>query len=131
MLEVEEKLAALENCVRRFNKIDEIIFMLLTTNEHGKATYDDLVKVGHIVQELNDESLSNTYNRTLESMKVTGLFQLIHPNGFFGFLQRLGTLLNEVIVQTNEADIALRNVLGLQSGSGLWGSKGWCPSGQL
>ena len=131
MSEVEEKLSNFENCIRRFNKVDEIIFMLLTINERGKTTCDDLVKVGGIVQELNDESLSSLYNRILEGVRTSGLYQPIHPNGFFSFLQRLGTLLNEVIIQTNEADIALRGVLGLQSGSGLWGGIGWRPSGQL
>lgn len=105
--------------------------MLVTTNEGGKTTYDDLAKVGIIVQELNDESLSNTYDRILETMKTTSLYQTIHSNGFFSFLQRLGTLLKDVIVQTNKADIALRGVLGLQSGAGLWGGIGWYPSGKL
>ena len=131
MSDVEEKLSTFENCIRRFNKVDEIIFMLLTINERGKTTCEDLVKVGGIVQELNDESLSSLYNRILEGVKVSGLYQPIHQNDYFGFLQHLGTLLNEVIIQANEADIALRSVLGLQSGSGLWGSKGWRPSGQL
>ena len=131
MSDVEEKLNTFENCIRRFNKIDEIIFMLLITNEHGKTTCDDLVKVGVIVQELNDESLSSLYNRILEGVMTSHLYQPIHPNDYIGFLQHLGTLLNEAIIQSNEADIALRGVLGLQSGSGLWGGKGWRPSGQL
>lgn len=100
-------------------------------NELGKMACNDLVKVGSIVKELNDESLSIQYNRILEGVRTSGLYQPIYPNDFFSFLQRLSTLLNEVIIQANEADIALRGVLRLQSGSGLWGGIGWRPSGQL
>jgi hypothetical protein len=131
MSDVEEKLNSFENCIRRFNKIDEIIFMLLITNEHSKTTGGDLVKVGVIVQELNDIRLSSLYNRILELEKMPHLYQSTRPNDYIGFLQHLGMLLNEAIIQANEADIALRGALGLQSRSGLWGGKGWRPSGQL
>ena len=131
MSEIEEKLNNLEDIIRRFNEADEIIFMLLTVNERGKTTSDDLAKVGNIVQKLNDESLSKIYGRILEGSKVSGLYQPIHPNDYFSFIQRLGALLIEATIQANKADIALRKALALDSLTGIWGSEEWRPSGQL
>jgi hypothetical protein len=126
-----KKLGEFENCISRFNKADEIIFTLLISNERGMPNCNDLVKVGGNVHELHDEVLLRLYNRILQEMGSSSLYPKFHPNDYFAFIQRLGMLLNEAIIQANEADIALREVIGLQSDSGLLGGKGWCPSGQL
>ena len=131
MSEIEEKLNNLEEIIRRFNEADEIIFMLLTVNERGRTTGDDLAKVGNIVRKLNDESLSKIYSKIFEGSKVSGLYQPIHPQDYFSFIERLGALLIEATIQANNADIALRKALALDSLTGIWGSKEWCPSGQL
>ena len=130
MSDIEEKLKTLENIIIRYNIADEIIFILLTSNERGNITRDDQVKVGGMVHGLNDEILSNLYDRILESGRMPGLYQPIQPNDYFAFIQRLGTLLIEATIQANEADIALRKAIGLNSVIGIWGKKEWCPSGQ-
>jgi hypothetical protein len=131
MLEVENKLSEFENCIRRFNKADEIIFTLLTANARDTPSCNDLVKVEGNVQELHDESLLSLYNRILENLGTYSPYSQISQNHYFAFLQRLGMLLNEAITQANEADIALREAIGLQSDSGLWGGRDWRPSGQV
>ncbi len=131
MLDVEEKLNEFENCIRRFNKADEIIFMLLTNNKQSATLSGDFEKVRRIVHELKDESLSALYNKIMEKAKTSNLYSQLYPSDYFAFLQRVGTLLSEITIQTNAADISLREVLGLPSDMGLWGSKRWRPSGQL
>lgn len=131
MAGLEERLIDLENCIRRFNKVDEIIFMLLTNNGHRMTTSDDLEKLRSVVHEVNDENLSSFYNRILKEVRMSSVFPTVRINDYFVFLQRLGTLLNELTVQANETDIALREIMGLPADTGIWGGKGWHPSGQL
>lgn len=115
MLDVEKKLRIFEDCFRRFIKTDEIIFVLLTVCESDKVNNLNLAIMDNNVQELNDENLSNLYQRIQEDMKSIGLYQPVRSSSYYGFLQRLGALLKETTIQAKEADIALREAIGLQS----------------
>jgi hypothetical protein len=115
MSNAEEKLKDFEDCFRRFIKTDEITFMLLTVYESDKVNDLNLAIVESNVQELNDESLSNLYKKIQEDMKFSGLYQPVRSSSYYGFLQRLGTLLKETTIRAREVDVALRESIGIQS----------------
>ena len=127
MPEIEAKLDYLENSIRLSNKALEILFFLLTAEERGQTLYNSLTKVESIVEDLNDEPLLNLYREIFRSYRISASYQQIHPDDYFAFLQRLSTLINEAAAKANEADIALREVIGLQSVMGIWGGRGWRP----
>ena len=130
MIEVEAKLDNLEDSVRQLRKEFNILIFLMTANERGQTIYESLKKVESLVQDLNDECLTNLYNKIF-AVFLTGIpHQQIRPDDYFAFLQRLGSLPNEAIVQANEADIALREIIGLQSVIGIWGGREWRPQSQ-
>jgi hypothetical protein len=112
MQEIEAKLDILENSVRQSNKAFNILFYLITTDERGQTIYKSLKKVEEMVKDLNDERLLNLYNRLFAGVRTFNPnYQHFRPDDYFGFLQRLGTLVNETSVQANKANIALREVL--------------------
>lgn len=129
---IEAKLDAVENSIRRFNKENEILFILLTANERGTTLYDSLINVGDIIRGLNDEHLTDQYNRLFDGVKTfVPQCQQIRQVDYSAFLQRLGMMLYETIVQINESDIALKKSAGLQADRGIWGREGWRPTGEL
>jgi hypothetical protein len=128
MADKEAKLDYLENSIRLCNKAFEILFFLLTAEERGQTLYNSLTKLEGIVKDLNDECLLNLYHELFKSWRISTPYQQIHPDDYFAFLQRLGTLINEAAAKANEADIALREVIGLQSVIGIWGGRGWRPN---
>jgi len=113
MPEIEEKLIVFEKCFKRFMKTDEIIFMLLTTHEDNRVNEEYLALMEIKVNELNDEILFNLFKKVQEEVRVLGLYQPFQTGSYYGFLQRLGAILNEATVQAENADIALREVIGL------------------
>jgi hypothetical protein len=129
MPNTEAKLYILENSIRQLNKAFNILFFLITTDERGETLYKSLRKVEEMVKDLNDEHLINLYDKLFEGFLTGVPHQQIRPDDYFGFLQRLGTLVNESSVQANKAEIALREAIGLQSVVGIWGGRGWHPSG--
>jgi hypothetical protein len=129
---IEAKLDALENSMRRSNKAFYILFFLITTDERRQTIYESLKKSEDLVKELNDEHLLNLYDKLFSGVRTPNPnYQHFHPDDYFSFLQRLGTLVNEISIQANEANIALREAIGLQSVIGIWGGRGWQPSRQL
>ena len=127
MIEAEAKLNELEDSIRQLRKAFNVLFFLITTDERGQTLYASLKKVEPLVWELNDERLTNLYNKIF-AVFLTGIpHQQIRPDDYFAFLQRLGSLPNETTVQANQADIALRETIGLQSAMGIWGGKEWHP----
>jgi hypothetical protein len=129
MRDIEEKLAELENSIRLFNNANEILFLLLTTDERGQTMYNSLIKIESRVKELNDGLLLNLYNQIFDSFRTSNPYQQIRPDDYFAFLRRLGVLLNEATIQANKVDIALRRAVGLQSVIGIWGGEDLCPAG--
>jgi hypothetical protein len=130
--DAEVKLDAIEGSIRRFNRANEIVFILLTANERGVTLYDSLIKVENIVKGLNDELLSSLYSRLFEGKRTfVPKYQQIRQIDYSAFLQRLGMLLYEIIVEVNEADIALKEAIGLEAVIGVWGGKDWRPTGEL
>lgn len=128
----EAKLDSIESGIRRFNRANEIVFILLTANERGATLYDSLVTVENIVKGINDAILSDLYNRLFEGRSsFIPKYQQIRQIDYSAFLQRLGMLLYEIIVEVNKADIELKNAIGLPSSKGVWGGIDWHPTGQL
>jgi hypothetical protein len=131
MEDLELKLETLEHCLRQFNKGIEIVFNLITTDYRGQTPYDTLRKMEDIVKELNDEHLLKLYKKLFEEGRSPPhVYRQISLDDYFAFLARLNAILNEVAVQANEADIALRQVIGLQSVIGIWGGRSWRPLGK-
>jgi hypothetical protein len=128
MADTEAKLDYLENSIRLSNKAFEILFFLLTAEERGQMLYNSLTQIEGIVKDLNDEHLLTLYQELFKSSRISNPYQLIHPDDYFAFLQRISTLINEAAAKANEADIALREVIGLQSVIGIWGGRGWRPN---
>ena len=130
MIEAEAKLDELEDSIRQLRKVFNILIFLITTDQRGQTLYASLKKVESLVQDLNDECLTNLYNKIF-AVFLTGIpHQQIRPDDYFAFLQRLGSLPNETTVQANNADIALREIIGLQSVVGIWGGREWRPQSQ-
>ena len=128
MADIEAKLDYLENSLRLSNKALEILFFLLTAEERGQTLCNSLTKVESFVRDLNDEPLLNLYHELFRSYRIPALHQQIHPDDYFAFLQRLSTIIDEAASKANEADIALREIIGLQSVIGVWGGRGWRPN---
>lgn len=130
MIEIEAKLDKLEDSVRKLRKEFNILFFLMTTDERGQTIYESLKKLEPLVWDLKDERLTNLYNKIF-SVFLNGIpHQQIRSEDYFAFLQRLGSLPNETTIQANEADIALWEIIGLQSVTGIWGGREWHPLGQ-
>ena len=127
MMEKEAKLDELEDSFRQLKKALDILFFLITTDERGQTIYDSLKKVGPLVRDLNDERLTNLYNKLFVVFPTGVPHQQFRPDDYLDFLQRLGSLSDETTVQANEADIALREIIGLQSVIGIWGGMEWLP----
>ena len=127
MINVEEKTLAFEYQIKRFNKADEIVFMLLTANSQIKPLLDDIAKLERAVKDVDDENLTELYDKLLVDVKRHKAFPGSVPVSYYSFVQRLGTLLVEITIQINEADIALREAIGIQPSTGIWGDKGWSP----
>ena len=130
MKEAEAKLDRLEDSIRKLRKEFDILFLIMTKEERGQTIYETLKKVQPLVWDLKDERLINLYNNIFAGF-LTGIpHQQISPDDYFAFVQRLGSLPGETITQVNEADIALREIIGLQSVIGIWGGREWRPLGQ-
>jgi hypothetical protein len=130
MIEAEAKLDELEDSLRQLRKVFNILIFLITTDQRGQTLYASLKKVESLVRDINDERLMDLYNQIF-AVFLTGIpHQQIRPDDYFAFLQRLGSLPDETTVQANEADIALREIIGLQSVIGIWGSREWRPQSQ-
>ena len=127
MMEKEGKLDELKDSFRQLKKAFDILFFLITTGERGQTIYDSLKKVGPLVRDLNDERLTNLYNKLFAVFLTRFPHQQIDPDDYVAFLQRLGSLTNEASVLANKADIALREIIGLQSVIGIWGGMEWLP----
>jgi hypothetical protein len=105
-----------------------ILFILITTEERGHTIYQSIKEVNDLVKNLNDEQLLDKYKKLL-GVFLSGIpHQQIVPDDYFAFLERLGALLNKATVQVNEADIGIREAIGLQSVIGVWGGRDWVPS---
>ena len=130
MKEAEMKLDKLEDNIRKLRKEFDILLLIMTKDERGQTIYETLKKVGPLVWELKDEHLINLYNKIFAGFLSGIPHQQINPDDYFAFIQRLGSLPDETIVQVNEADIALREIIGLQSVIGIWGGREWRPVGQ-
>jgi len=128
MTELEVKTRTFEYHIKRFNKADEIVFMLLTANSQLKPLIDDFVKLEAPIKDVDDEILTGLYKKLLVDVKGHNSYPGSIPAIYYSFLQRLGTLLVEITIQINEADIALREAIGIQPFTGIWGDKGWYPS---
>ena len=130
MIEAEAKLDELEDSLRQLRKVFNILIFLMTTDQRGQTLYASLKKVESLVRDINDERLMDLYYQIF-AVFLTGIpHQQIRPDDYFAFLQRLGSLPDETTVQANEADIALREIIGLQSVIGIWGSREWRPQSQ-
>ena len=130
MIEAEAKLDELEDSLRQLRKVFNILIFLITTDQRGQTLYASLKKVESLVRDINDERLMDLYYQIF-AVFLTGIpHQQIRPDDYFAFLQRLGSLPDETTVQANEADIALREIIGLQSVIGIWGSREWRPQSQ-
>ena len=127
MVFTESKLDKLEASVRLLKNASAILFLLITSDQRGQTIYDSLNKVDKLVRELNDRPLLDLYNRLLGVFLSGTPHQQITPDDYFAFIQRLGTLLNQAVVQANEADIAIREAIGFQSVIGVWGGRDWLP----
>jgi len=127
MINVEEKTRALEYQIKRFNKADEIVFMLLTTNSQLEPLSDDIAKLELAVKDVDDEVLTELCSKLSVDVKRHKAYPGSMPVSYYSFVQRLGTLLVEITIRINEADIALREAIGIQPSTGIWGDKGWSP----
>jgi hypothetical protein len=127
MADTEAKLDYLENSIRLSNKAFEILFFLLTAEERGQMLYNSLTQIEGIVKHLADEHLLKLYHDLFKNSRNPNPHQPIHPDDYFAFLQRINNLISEAAAKANEADIALREKIGLQSVIGIWGGRGWHP----
>jgi hypothetical protein len=127
MVFTETKLDKLEASVRLLKNASAILFMLITSDQRGQTIYGSLNKVDKLVRDLNDQPLLDLYNKLLGVFLSGTPHQQITPDDYFAFIRRLGTLLNKAAVQANEADIAIREAMGLQSVIGVWGGRDWLP----
>ena len=127
MVFTESKLDKLEASVRLLKNASAILFLLITSDQRGQTIYGSLNKVDKLVRDLNDQPLLDLYNKLLGVFLSGTPHQQITPDDYFAFIRRLGTLLNKAAVQANEADIAIREAMGLQSVIGVWGGRDWLP----
>jgi hypothetical protein len=89
-----------------------ILFSIVTADEHNQTIYKSLKKGESTVKDLDDKPLINLYNKIF-SVFLSGIpHQQITPDDYFAFLERLGVLLEEATAQSNEAYMALREVIG-------------------
>jgi hypothetical protein len=131
MADLESKLDAFECCMRQFDKAFEIVFSLITAEYEGQTSYNTLREMGGIVTELNNDHLTKLYNKLFEEAPTPDYkYQQIHPEDYFAFLTHLHTILKQQAIQANQADIALRATIGLQSVIGIWGGTNWHPAGK-
>ncbi len=128
MVYTETKLDKLEASVRLLKNASAILFTLITSDQRGQTIYGSLNKIDRLVNDLNDQPLLDLYNKLLGVFLSGTPHQQITPDDYFAFIRRLGTLLNKAAVQANEADIAIREAMGLQSVIGVWGGMDWTPS---
>ena len=128
MVYAETKLDKLEGSVRLLKNVSAILFILVTSDQRGQTIYDSLVKVENLVRDLKVASLLKQYDKLFAVFLSGTPHQQILPDDYFAFLETLGNLLNQAAVQANEADIAMREAIGLQSVIGLWGGREWIPS---
>jgi len=127
MVYTETKLDKLEASVRLLKNASTILFTLITSDQRGQTIYGSLNKIDKLVKDLNDQPLLDLYNKLLGVFLSGTPHQQITPDDYFAFIRRLGTLLNKAAVQANEADIAIREAMGLQSVIGVWGGMDWTP----
>jgi hypothetical protein len=128
MVYTEGKLDKLESSLRLFKNTSAILQMIVTSDLRGQTIYDSLTRAESFVRDANDERLLNDYNKLMGVFLSGTPHQQISPDDYFAFLKRLGILLDEAAVRANEADIAIRETVGLQSVVGVWGGRGWFPS---
>jgi hypothetical protein len=129
MSDLESRLDALECCLRQFNKGFEIVFSLVSTEYEGRTPYNTLREMEDSVKELDDDRLMKLYNKLFEEVRApVHAYRQIRPDDYFAFLTHLHSFLKERSVRANEADIALRETIGLQSVIGIWGGTNWQPA---
>ena len=131
MAEAKEALYRLEDAFRRYDKLAEVIIVLMTTDERKVTLYDSLVAIEEHMGTLNDARLRSLYDRLVEGRRTfMPQYEQILQADYKAFIQRLNTLAIEAAVEANEADVALKAALNLDASTGIWGPKGWRPPQQ-
>ena len=131
MAEAKEALYRLEDAFRRYDKLAEVIIVLMTTDERKVTLYDSLVAIEEHIGTLSDARLRSLYDRLVEGRRTfMPQYEQILQADYKAFIQRLNTLAIEAAVEANEADVALKAALNLDASAGIWGPKGWRPPQQ-
>jgi hypothetical protein len=123
----EAKLDYLEDNIRTTSRGFGLLLFLLKAEERGQILYHSLVQSEGMVKDFNDGCLTNLYTDLFRSSRNPSPYQQIYPDDYFAFLRRLQVLIDEAAAKANEADIDLRESIGLQSVIGIWGGRGWRP----
>ncbi|MDP2932004.1 MAG: hypothetical protein Q8O05_05850 [Chloroflexota bacterium] len=128
MADVKQIITRLEDAVKRLDRLAEVLFYITTIDERRSTLYDTLKLVEHQVVTLNDGVIHSLYERVLKTRDTyLPRYEQILQTDHNAFLKRLSELWSESAIESNEADIALKEALGLNASNGLWGPKGWHP----
>ena len=113
MAYLQTKLDTLTGNLKALKNVSVILFVFATATEQGQMIYESLKKVKGMVKDIDDQILTDLYNKIFGAFLSGIPHQQIRPDYYFAFLQRLGPLLDEDIAKANETDAALREMLEL------------------
>jgi hypothetical protein len=113
MAYLQTKLDTLTGNLKALKNVSVILFVFATAAEQGQMIYESLKKVKGMVKDIDDQILTDLYNKIFGAFLSGIPHQQIRTDDYFAFLQRLGPLLDEDTAKANETDAALREMLEL------------------
>ncbi len=128
MQDQEQIIEHLENGIRKLDRLSNILFYITTIDERRSTLEDTLALIEKQLLALDDPIVCSMHEKILKKRNVfLHRYEQILQTDFNAFLNRLAELWFQSAVEANEADIALRQSLGLDAARGIWGGKGWHP----
>jgi hypothetical protein len=120
MAVLQMKLEKLATSQRVLKNASAILYRIVTSDERNQPIHESLKKAEGIVKELDDELLTKLYKNIFPASLSGSPQRQIAIDGYFAFLERLGTLLEDATSHANEAYIAIREAIGYESIIGAW-----------
>ena len=128
MTDKKQIVTKFEDAIKRLNTLEDILFYVTTIDERRSTLKDTLLMIQQQIFTLDDGTIYSLYEQVLKGHDTfIPRYEQILQADYYAFIKRLSELWTESSVALNEADIELKEHLGLDASYGIWGPKGWSP----
>jgi hypothetical protein len=127
-LMTKDAMERLEDAIRRYDHLAQIGTCLAAAAERGSHFRETLLAIEENVRGLQDKKLESLYVRLVNGYgNLTAGDKAILDADYAAFVMRLTKLTDNAAIQANEADIEVRQQIGLDASIGVYGPTQWKP----